>query len=135
MALKNYYELLEIPPESPADEVKKAFRAQIARYHPDKVHHLGKEFQSMAADRAAELTEAHRIRVGRGRRAETTARSPKRRRAAPAPPPQPARIRRALPSSRRREGPDPGAGRAHAALARSSSKSAPRAPSSCERRL
>ncbi len=61
MALKNYYELLDIAPSSSADEVKKAFRLQIARYHPDKVQHLGKEFQAMAADRAAELTEAYRI--------------------------------------------------------------------------
>jgi len=59
--LKNYYELLEIPRDAPADEVKKSFRAQIAKYHPDKVQHLGKEFQAMAADRAAELTEAYRI--------------------------------------------------------------------------
>jgi hypothetical protein len=41
--------------------VKRAFRLQIARYHPDKVQHLGQEFQAMAADRAAELTEAYRI--------------------------------------------------------------------------
>jgi DnaJ like chaperone protein len=61
VALKNYYELLEIAASAPADEVKRAFRAQIARYHPDKVQHLGKEFQSIAADRAAELTEAYRI--------------------------------------------------------------------------
>jgi curved DNA-binding protein CbpA len=59
--LKNYYELLEIARDAPVDEVKKSFRAQIAKYHPDKVHHLGKEFQAMAADRAAELTEAYRI--------------------------------------------------------------------------
>ncbi len=59
--LKNYYELLEIAPNASAEEVKRAFRVQIARYHPDKVQHLGKEFQSMAADRAAELTEAYRI--------------------------------------------------------------------------
>ena len=70
MALKNYYELLEIAPTAPVDEVKRAFRAQIARYHPDKVQHLGKEFQSMAADRAAELTEAYRILSDSGRRAE-----------------------------------------------------------------
>ena len=70
MALKNYYELLEIAPGSPADEVKRAFRVQIARYHPDKVQHLGKEFQSMAADRAAELTEAYRILSDVGRREE-----------------------------------------------------------------
>ena len=70
MALKNYYELLEIAPGAPAEEIKRSFRAQIARYHPDKVQHLGKEFQSMAADRAAELTEAYRILSDAGRRAD-----------------------------------------------------------------
>jgi curved DNA-binding protein CbpA len=70
VALKNYYELLEIAPNAPADEVKRAFRTQIARYHPDRVQHLGKEFQSMAADRAAELTGAYRILSDSGRRAE-----------------------------------------------------------------
>lgn len=70
MALKNYYQLLEIPPNAPADEIKRAFRQQIARYHPDKVQHLGKEFQNMAADRAAELTEAYRILSDEGRRGE-----------------------------------------------------------------
>ena len=70
MALKNYYELLAIAPNAPADEVKRAFRAQIARYHPDKVQHLGTEFQSMAADRATELTEAYRILSDSSRRAE-----------------------------------------------------------------
>jgi curved DNA-binding protein CbpA len=70
VTLKNYYELLEIAPDASAEEVKKSFRAQIARYHPDKVQHLGKEFQSMAADRAAELTEAYRILSDTARRAE-----------------------------------------------------------------
>ncbi len=68
--LKNYYELLEIAANAPRDEVKRAFRGQIAKYHPDKVQHLGKEFQAMAADRAAELTEAYRILSDEGRRAE-----------------------------------------------------------------
>jgi curved DNA-binding protein CbpA len=70
VALKNYYELLEISPEASTEDVKRSFRAQIARYHPDKVQHLGKEFQSLAADRAAELTEAYRILSDSGRRAE-----------------------------------------------------------------
>lgn len=70
MASKTYYDLLEIPATSPIDEVKRAFRQQIARYHPDKVQHLGKEFQDMAADRAAELTEAYRILSDETRRAE-----------------------------------------------------------------
>ena len=70
MALRNYYELLEIPPQASTEDIKRSFRAQIARYHPDKVQHLGKEFQSLAADRAAELTEAYRILSDPGRRAE-----------------------------------------------------------------
>ena len=70
MALKNYYELLEILPHASTEEVKRSFRAQIARYHPDKVQHLGKEFQSLAADRAAELTEAYRILSDAERRAD-----------------------------------------------------------------
>ncbi len=41
--------------------MKRSFRREIARYHPDKVQHLGPEFQEMAATRAAELTEAYRI--------------------------------------------------------------------------
>jgi len=68
--LKNYYELLELTPTASAEEIKKAFRAQIAKYHPDKVQHLGKEFQAMAADRAAELTEAWRTLSDATRRAE-----------------------------------------------------------------
>jgi curved DNA-binding protein CbpA len=67
---KNYYELLELTPQASAEEIKRAFRAQIARYHPDKVQHLGTEFQAMAADRAAELTEAYRILSDANRRAE-----------------------------------------------------------------
>jgi curved DNA-binding protein CbpA len=70
VASSNYYVLLEIAPGSTADEVKRAFRGQIAKYHPDKVQHLGKEFQAMAADRAAELTEAYRILSDERRRAE-----------------------------------------------------------------
>jgi len=66
----NYYDLLGVPPTASQEEVKRAFRQQIARYHPDKVHHLGKEFQVMAAGRAAELTEAYRVLSDEGRRAE-----------------------------------------------------------------
>ena len=57
MAVKNYYELLDLAPTATSDEIKRAFRLQIARYHPDKVQHLGKEFQDMAAD------QMHRVVV------------------------------------------------------------------------
>jgi curved DNA-binding protein CbpA len=86
VAQKTHYDHLELPSSANADEIKKSFRALIARYHPDKVQHLGKEFQDMAADRAAELTEAYRILSDPGRRAEydrTLGAAPA---AAPAPP-------------------------------------------------
>jgi curved DNA-binding protein CbpA len=69
MMSKSFYQLLEIPPTATLDTIKRAFRLQIARYHPDKVQHLGKEFQDMAAERAAELTEAYRILSDEQRRA------------------------------------------------------------------
>jgi hypothetical protein len=59
--VKNHYELLGVVHGAPSDEIKRAFRREIARYHPDKVQHLGPEFQEIAATRAAELTEAYRV--------------------------------------------------------------------------
>ena len=59
--MKNFYDLLSVPRGAAADDIKKAFRREIARYHPDKVQHLGQEFQQMAAGMAADLTEAYRI--------------------------------------------------------------------------
>ena len=53
--------MLSVAPDAPSEEIKKAFRREIARYHPDKVQHLGPEFQEMAAGIAADLTEAYRI--------------------------------------------------------------------------
>ena len=68
--MKNFYDLLSVAPGASADDIKKAFRRAIARYHPDKVQHLGKEFQQMAADIAADLTEAYRILMDPGLRAK-----------------------------------------------------------------
>jgi hypothetical protein len=53
--------MLSVARNASADDIKKAFRREIARYHPDKVQHLGKEFQEMASGIAADLTEAYRI--------------------------------------------------------------------------
>jgi hypothetical protein len=68
--LRNFYDMLSVPADAPPDEIKKAFRREIARYHPDKVQHLGQEFQEMASGIAADLTEAYRILMDPGMRAK-----------------------------------------------------------------
>jgi hypothetical protein len=67
---KTHYEALDVAPDASADDIRHAFRQAIARYHPDKVQHLGKEFQPLAAERSAELTEAYRTLMDPDKRAE-----------------------------------------------------------------
>jgi hypothetical protein len=68
--VRTHYEILGLEPTAAADAIKKAFRREIARYHPDKVIHLGAEFQEMAATRAAELTVAYKTLTDAALRAE-----------------------------------------------------------------
>ena len=58
--MKTLYDVLGVGPSATAREIKQAFRREIAKYHPDKVQHLGAELQEVAARRAAEITEAYR---------------------------------------------------------------------------
>jgi DnaJ-domain-containing protein 1 len=57
-AEKSPWEILGIAEGSSRDEAKKAFRTQIALYHPDKVAHLAPEFQRLAEDRTRALLAA-----------------------------------------------------------------------------
>jgi curved DNA-binding protein CbpA len=71
--VKTYYEMLDVAPTASMDEIKRAFRREIAKYHPDKVQHLGKEFQEIAAIKAAELTQAYKTLTDETLRAEYNA--------------------------------------------------------------
>ena len=53
------YKILEIPSEVTDNEVKKAYRKMAAKFHPDKVHHLGVEFQKMAEEKFKTLNDAY----------------------------------------------------------------------------
>jgi curved DNA-binding protein CbpA len=59
--LKNYYEILGLDPSCSGEEIRHAFRQQVAKSHPDKVSHLSKQIQELATSRTTELTEAYRV--------------------------------------------------------------------------
>lgn len=65
-----YYDLLGLPRNASYEDVKHAFRREIAKYHPDKVQHLGAEFQEIAASKAAVLTQAYKTLGNADARAE-----------------------------------------------------------------
>ena len=42
------------------DEIKSAYRRLAAKYHPDKVVHLGEEFRELAEQRFKKIQQAYR---------------------------------------------------------------------------
>ncbi len=65
--LESAYKILEISPSASDEEVKKAYRKMAVRFHPDKVGHLGTEFQKSANEKFAKVNEAYqKIRKERG---------------------------------------------------------------------
>jgi DnaJ-domain-containing protein 1 len=57
-AARDPWQVLGIRPGTPKDEARKAFRALVAQYHPDKVAHLAPEFQELAERKTRELLSA-----------------------------------------------------------------------------
>jgi len=53
------YKILEIEKSANDEEVKKAYRRMAMRYHPDKVHHLGVEFQKNAQEKFRAVNDAY----------------------------------------------------------------------------
>lgn len=61
------YQVLEVDPKASDDEVKKAYRRAVMKHHPDKVAHLGEEFQKAAAEKFKKVQEAwDRVQRERG---------------------------------------------------------------------
>jgi hypothetical protein len=59
--MKRYYDLLGVTEQSSAEMIKSRYRELIAQYHPDKVQHLGKEFEALAEERTRAIIEAYRL--------------------------------------------------------------------------
>ena len=54
---EDYYELLGVQPNASASAIKKAYRREVRKYHPDK--HEGNDLAELAKQRLAALNEAY----------------------------------------------------------------------------
>jgi hypothetical protein len=59
------YEILDVPPEASEREIHLAFHRLAVQYHPDKVHHLGEEFQRHAHEKFTRLKAAYETLLAR----------------------------------------------------------------------
>ena len=53
------YTVLGVGRSASAAEIKQAYRRLAGQYHPDKVAHLGKEFQELAEERFKQIQAAY----------------------------------------------------------------------------
>jgi DnaJ-domain-containing protein 1 len=53
------HEILGVSPTASKDEIRTAYRKLANQYHPDKVHHLGTEFQQLAEAKFKAIQEAY----------------------------------------------------------------------------
>lgn len=54
-----YADLLELAHDLSPSNIKHQYRKQLSLYHPDKVSHLGREFQDIAEKKTEEIIKAY----------------------------------------------------------------------------
>ncbi len=60
-AARDPYRILELQPGAGQAEIRAAYRRLAARYHPDKVAHLGEDFQALAEKKFKAIQAAYDI--------------------------------------------------------------------------
>lgn len=61
LTLEDAYRILGVTPDTPLQEVKRAYKEKISKSHPDKVSHLGEELRDKAAEVTLRLNTAMRM--------------------------------------------------------------------------
>lgn len=61
------YTVLGVDRGASPDEIRAAHRRMVAQYHPDKVAHLGKEFQDMAHQKLIAIQQAYELLMARAK--------------------------------------------------------------------
>lgn len=62
---KDPYSVLGLSPDASRKDIHNAYRRLAQQYHPDKVLHLGEEFQELARQRFVEIQEAYEVLTGK----------------------------------------------------------------------
>lgn len=57
--LKKYGSVLGLTGKVTKEEIKKAYREKVRKYHPDTLQNMAPEFQDLAKKKTAELNEAY----------------------------------------------------------------------------
>ena len=58
-SLKDPFKVLGLEKDASKEKIKEAYRNMANKYHPDKVVHLGKEFEEIAEKRFKEIQKAY----------------------------------------------------------------------------
>lgn len=53
------YEILELTPPASKEEIKKAYKQILSKYHPDKVEHLGEDIKQLAREKVQAINKAY----------------------------------------------------------------------------
>jgi len=96
MTTDDALKLLGLAREASPEDIRRAYTRLVQQYHPDKVQHLGVEFQQMAERKTKEINEAHALL--KNYRREEVASSPPPPSSSPHPPQRQPRRPRAEPT-------------------------------------
>lgn len=63
--MEDPFRILGLKPGASGEEIKAAYKRLAAQYHPDKVQHLGKDFQKLAHEKFIAIQKAYNELVGK----------------------------------------------------------------------